>query len=210
MPTRSDVLPSLPPAHIEERSPTQAPTHAAEGGRSLRSQGIATSREELWHRTVRRLVAAGRREVAVFPPMTRRLLVVVTTDVSDATVRDFVRRSAGEDAELRVVAPASDISRLDWLTNAEDGARADAGALADKTAEAAPTSDVQARVGDSDPVKAIEDALRKFPADEVLVITRPDDDASWLVAGSGEIAQTHFRLPIRLVTVAADGSLTED
>jgi hypothetical protein len=147
--------------------------------------------------------------VAVFPPMARRLLVVVTTDVSDATVRDFVRRSAGEDAELRVVAPASDISRLDWLTNAEDDARADAGALADKTAEAAPTSDVQARVGDSDPVKAIEDALRKFPADEVLVITRPDDDASWLVAGSGEIAQTRFRLPIRLVTVAADGSLTE-
>lgn len=148
--------------------------------------------------------------MAVFPPMPRRLLVVVTTDVSDATVRDFVRRSAGEDAELRVVAPASDISRLDWLTNAEDDARADAGALADKTAEAAPTSDVQARVGDSDPVKAIEDALRKFPADEVLVITRPDDDASWLVAGSGEIAQTRFRLPIRLVTVAADGSLTED
>ena len=34
--------------------------------------------------------------------------------------------------------------------------------------------------------------------------------ASWLVAGSGETAQTRFRLPIRLVTVAADGSLTED
>jgi hypothetical protein len=131
--------------------------------------------------------------------MPRRLLVVVTTDVSDATVRDFVRRSAGEDAELRVVAHQC------------RGRRAcRRGALADKTAEAAPTSNVQARVGDSDPVKAIEDALRKFPADEVLVITRPDDDASWLVAGSGEIAQTRFRLPIRLVTVAADGSLTED
>ena len=141
--------------------------------------------------------------------MPRRLLVVVTTEVADANVNEFVRRSAGEDAEVRVVAPASGISRLDWLTNAEDDARADAGSLADRTAEAAPTTDVQAEVGDSDPVKAIEDALRKFPADEVLVITHPDDDASWLEAGSGKTAQTRFTLPIRLVTVAEDGSLTE-
>jgi hypothetical protein len=141
--------------------------------------------------------------------MARRLLVVVTTEVADATVNEFVRRSAGEDAEVRVVAPASGISRLDWLTNAEDDARADADSLADKAAEAAPTADVQAEVGDSDPVKAIEDALREFPADEVLVITHPDDDASWLEAGSGKTAQTRFTLPIRLVTVAEDGSLTE-
>ena len=141
--------------------------------------------------------------------MPRRLLVVVTTEVADANVNEFVRRSAGEDAEVRVVAPASGISRLDWLTNAEDDARADAGSLADRTAEAAPTTDVQAEVGDSDPVKAIEDALREFPADEVLVISHFDDDASWLEAGSGKTAQTRFTLPIRLVTVAEDGSLTE-
>ena len=145
--------------------------------------------------------------MAVFPLMPRRLLVVVTTDVSDAIVSEFVRRTVGEDAEVRVVAPASDISRLDWLTNAEDDARADAGALADKTAEAAPTADVQAEVGDADPVNAIEDALREFPADEVLVITRPDEDASWLESGSGETAQNRFHLPIRHVTVSEDGSL---
>ncbi len=134
----------------------------------------------------------------------------MTTEVSDATLSDFVRHRGGDGAELWIVAPASDISRLDWLTNAEDDARADAGSLADKTAAAAPTSDVQARVGDSDPVKAIEDALREFPADEIVVIARPDDDASWLVTGSGETAQTRFRLPVRLVTVAEDGSITED
>jgi hypothetical protein len=141
--------------------------------------------------------------------MPRRLLVVVTTEVADATVREFVRRSAGEDAEVRVVAPASGISRLDWLTNAEDDARAEAGSLADKTAQAAPTTDVQAKIGDSDPVKAIEDALREFAADEVLIITRPDEDSSWLVAGSGETAQTRFRVPVRVVTVAEDGALTQ-
>jgi hypothetical protein len=71
------------------------------------------------------------------------------------------------------VAPASDISRLDWLTNAEDDARAEARSLAHKTAEATPTRDVEEQVGDSDPVKAIEGALREFPADEVLVVTAP-------------------------------------
>jgi hypothetical protein len=145
------------------------------------------------------------------PWRVRALSVSLTNGIAfsppDANAADT---ACDQDAELRIVAPVSDISRLDWLTNAEDDARADAGVLADKTAEAAPTSDVQARVGDSDPVKAIEDALREFPADEVLVITRPDEDASWLVAGSGETAQTRFRLPIRVVTVAADGSVTAD
>ena len=76
--------------------------------------------------------------------MPRRLLVVVTTEVPDATLSELVRRLTGDDAEVLVVAPASDISRLDWLTNAEDDARADAGSLADRTAEAAPTADVRA------------------------------------------------------------------
>ena len=109
---------------------------------------------------------------------------------------------------MLVVAPASEISRLDWLTNAEDDARTEAASLAVKTAEATPTEDVEARVGDSSPIKAIEDALRQFPADEVLVVTRPDDDASWLEEGSGETAQTRFRLPVIRVTVAEDGTLT--
>lgn len=139
--------------------------------------------------------------------MPRRLLVVVTREVSDATLRELVRQRDGEDAEVRVIAPASDISRLDWLTNAEDDARRTAGSLADTAAEAAPTTDVESRVGDSNPVKAIEDALREFAAEEVLVVTRPDEDASWLEEGSGETARKRFGLPVRLATVADNGSL---
>ncbi|HEY8629109.1 MAG TPA: hypothetical protein VIL73_01025 [Gaiellaceae bacterium] len=140
--------------------------------------------------------------------MPRRLLVVVTTEVPDATLSELVRRLTGDDAEVLVVAPASDISRLDWLTNAEDDARAEARSIASKAAEATPTADVETQLGDSDPVKAIEDALREFPADEVLVVTRSDNDASWLEEGSGETAQTRFRLPVIRVTVAEDGTLT--
>jgi hypothetical protein len=56
----------------------------------------------------------------------RRLLVVATASVPAADLRASVRAHAGEDAETLVVAPASDISRLDWLTNADDDARTDA------------------------------------------------------------------------------------
>jgi len=139
--------------------------------------------------------------------MARRLLVVITTEVADDVLRDLARSHAGDDAEILVVAPASHISRLDWLTNAEDDARTEAASLAVKTAGATPTDHVEARVGDSDPVKAIEDALRTFVADEILVVTHPDDQAGWLEEGTGATAQARFSLPITRVTVAEDGSL---
>jgi hypothetical protein len=140
--------------------------------------------------------------------MPRRLLVVITTEVADGVLRDLVRSRAGDDAEMLVVAPASEISRLDWLTNAEDDARADAASLASQTAEATPTENVEASVGDSDPLKTIEDALRTFRADEILVVTRPDDQAGWLEEGTGKTAQARFPLPVTRVVVAEDGTLT--
>jgi hypothetical protein len=139
--------------------------------------------------------------------MPRRLLIVITTEVADGALRDLVRSRAGDDAEMLVVAPATDLSRLDWLTNAEDDARTEAASLAIKTAEATPAEDVEARVGDSDPVKAIEDALRTFAADEILVVAHPDDQAGWLEEGTGATAQARFSLPITRLTVAEDGSL---
>jgi hypothetical protein len=121
--------------------------------------------------------------------------------VPAADLGTSVRAHAGEDAELLVVAPASHISRLDWLTNADDDARTDAAERADELAEAAPTDDVESRVGDSDPVKAIDDALRTFPADELVIITLPDEDANWLEKGSAETALSRFSLPVTHLVV---------
>ena len=141
--------------------------------------------------------------------MPRRMLVVITTQVADGVLRDLVRSRGGDDAEMLVVAPASGISRLDWLTNAEDDAGAEAASLAVKTADATPTEDVEARVGDSDPVQAIEDALRTFAADEILVVAHTDSQAGWLEERSGATAQARFNLPITRITIAEDGSLAK-
>ena len=59
----------------------------------------------------------------------------------------------------------------------------------------------EAEAGDTDPVQAIEDALRMFPADEVLVVTHRGDDASWLEQDSAEEARERFGVPVTRLTV---------
>ena len=111
--------------------------------------------------------------------------------------------AGSEDAEIRVVAPASDLSPLQWLATDEDEAREHAAEVA-RSAERAvePEADeVRAEVGDTDPVQAIEDALREFPAEEVLVVTRPGDEAGWLEKDSAEAASERFGVPVTHLVV---------
>lgn len=132
--------------------------------------------------------------------MARRILVVTTATAPRAEVESIVRAHAGDDAEVHVVAPASKISRLDRLTNAEDDARADAADRADAASEAVHRKDTEPHVGDVDPLQAIEDALRVFPADEIVVLTAPDDKATWLEEALGEKAQKRFTVPVTALT----------
>jgi nucleotide-binding universal stress UspA family protein len=124
----------------------------------------------------------------------RRLLVVATVPVEESVVRDRVREHVEPDAEVRVVAPASDLSPLQWLATDEDEAREEAAEIAETAEQAvAPGAGrVETEVGDPDPVQAIEDALRQFPADEVIVVTRPGDEAGWLEKDSAEEASKRF------------------
>ena len=117
-------------------------------------------------------------------PAPRGLRLQISSDIPAAARNSSrtapptrTRATSSVESEMLVVAPASEISRLDWLTNAEDDARSEADSLAVKTAQATPTEDVEARVGDSNPVKAIEDALRTLAAVEMLVVAHPDDQA---------------------------------
>ncbi|HWB21798.1 MAG TPA: hypothetical protein VG652_02800 [Gaiellaceae bacterium] len=135
--------------------------------------------------------------------MTQRILVVPTAPIPTPSIRSMLRESFPSDAEFEIIAPASHISWLDWLTNAEDDARAEAAEHADQAAEAVPGEPSDSRVGDTDPLQAIDDALRTFPADQVVVVTRPDDQASWLEAGAGEAAQKRFEIPVTHLVISA-------
>jgi hypothetical protein len=131
--------------------------------------------------------------------MARRILVVTTADWPQADVERVVREHGGDDAELHVIAPASKISWLDRWTNAEDAARADAAARAEAAADAAPAVS-EPHVGDVDPVQAIEDGLRQWPADEVVVLTAPAEQATWIERNLGDDAQERFDVPVTALT----------
>ena len=62
---------------------------------------------------------------------------------------------------------------------------------------------VEARgeVGDGDPLQAIEDALRTFGADEIIISTHPEGRSNWLERGVVEHARERFPVPIMHVVV---------
>jgi hypothetical protein len=139
--------------------------------------------------------------------VSRRILVVTTAPVQGEALRDRVLEHAGSgNPEVKVVATASDLSPLDWLANDEDDARAEAESRAVGVGRAvAPEAErTEAEVGDTDPVQAIEDALRIFPADELVLVTRKDDEAGWLEEGAADEALARFNLPVTHLVVDED------
>jgi hypothetical protein len=128
--------------------------------------------------------------------MPRRLLVVATAPDPADELRERVRDYAGEDVEAVVIAPTTDISLLEWLTSDEDLARREAEQRVGRAAEAIPVRIRAAVVGDVDPLVAIEDALRVFPAEELIVVTRPEEAATWFEHDAALAAFDRFGLPV--------------
>ena len=107
------------------------------------------------------------------------MLVVITTVADVSELRDEL---AGAD-EVRVVAPAAKVSRLAWLTGAEDDARAEADRAAQSAAEAAlgqASVEVDPTSQNTDAAQDVDDALKTFNPDEVVVVTRAGEDSTWL------------------------------
>jgi hypothetical protein len=62
--------------------------------------------------------------------------------------------------------------------------------------------EARGEVGDHhDPRTAIEDALREFPADEIVVSTHPPDRSRWLEKGVVERVRQEVSLPVTHVVV---------
>ena len=98
------------------------------------------------------------------------------------------KRGVSEDVLL--VCPALN-SKLRTWTSDEDGARAQAQARLDTSLSRLAELGVRARgeIGDGDPLQALEDALREFPADEIVVSTHPPGRSHWLELGVVENAR---------------------
>jgi hypothetical protein len=119
----------------------------------------------------------------------RRVLLVANEafpeDAFNTTIRSVV--DSTEDAEVLVVAPKERVQRcVDQLLQA--------GVLAEGMA------------ADADPLRAIEDALRSFPAEALIVSIDSEGQSSWLAREIVDEAAERFGLPITHIVVDADGA----
>lgn len=123
----------------------------------------------------------------------RRVLVVATAEATPAAAERIAE--IAEDADdVRLVVPLPS-KKLDRWLSGDDPARREAerrlahsaGAL---TAAGLPVS---GSLGDADPAQALEDELRGFPADEVVLLTGDGEDPLASVEGRLALPLTRVR-----------------
>jgi hypothetical protein len=128
----------------------------------------------------------------------RRILVIANETVAGSALRDLLqRRAAGVREEVLVVCPALNSPLRHWVSD-EDGAREAAQLRLEDCLTRLAELGVEARgeIGDGDPLQAIEDALRTFPADEIVVSTHPEGRSNWLERGVVAGARERFDVPV--------------
>jgi GABA permease len=154
----------------------------------------------------------GRREApvrqapAASPPNEHRILVVANETVGGPELLRALRdRAGGRRAVVLVVCPALNSPIRHWASD-EDGAREAAGDRLALSLQAmrATGLDASGEIGDGDPLQAIEDALRTFQPDELVVSTHPPGRSHWLERGVVERAEERFALPLTHVIVDLD------
>jgi GABA permease len=143
---------------------------------------------------------------AASPPDEHRILVVANETVGGAELLGEVReRAGGRRVRVLVVCPALNSPLKHWASD-EDGARDAAQARLDQSLTGMRSAGLEAEgeIGDGDPLQAIEDALRTFQPDELIVSTHPLGRSHWLERGVVEAARERFALPLTHVIVDLD------
>jgi hypothetical protein len=131
-----------------------------------------------------------------------RILVIANQTVAGDELRRKIVEHAGSRPLVRVFAPVLP-TRAHYITSDIDRELADAqqrldvmlGWLREKGIEAT------GRVGDLTPRQAIEDELRAFAADELILSTHPAARSHWLESGLLEQAREELDIPVAHVVV---------
>ena len=135
-----------------------------------------------------------------------RILVIANETIGGKALTDVIhKKSAGVRANVLVVAPAL-VTPLQHLTSDEDPGRAAAQERLEASLATLRSLGVSANgeVGDAHPLQAIEDALRTFGADEIIISTHPEGRSHWLEIGVVNGARARFAVPITHVVVDLD------
>ena len=136
--------------------------------------------------------------------MSRKVLVIANETVAGRELMDAVKERA-EGGEVLVVAPALN-TRLRHLFADVDKAREAAEGRLHESLKHLEEAGIHARgaVGDTDPVRAMGDALFEFDADEIIISTHPPGRSNWMEKGVVERARESTEIPITHVVVDLD------
>jgi GABA permease len=140
---------------------------------------------------------------AASPPDEHRILVVANETVGGPELRSELQdRTGGQRAKVLVVCPALNSPLRHWASD-EDDARAAAQQRLDRSLESMRSVglEVEGQIGDGDPLQAIEDAIRTFRPDELIISTHPPGRSHWLERGVVDRARERFEIPITHVVV---------
>jgi hypothetical protein len=109
------------------------------------------------------------------------------------------------DTQVMVVAPALHTSGLRFWMSDADEAIANADRIRRETLEKLGDAGVAASAdtGESDPIEAIEDTLRTFPADRIVVFTHPEGEQRYREDVDPRELEQRFGVPVEQATVAA-------
>jgi len=130
--------------------------------------------------------------------MTGKVLIVSTVEHAD----DVLRAHVGEADAIKVVVPVVRQGVLDWLAN-DQQAFGRAERVAERTAEQLPGETVDAVAGEGNVGLAIRDALATFPADEIVVAVRPNEEEGLVESIATDSAPQHSieGVPVRYVVI---------
>lgn len=103
-----------------------------------------------------------------------------------------------DDAEIRLVTPALNDSRLAFWVSDSDEAIAEAESTNEESVARLRDEgiDAEGETGESDPVLALEDALATFPADRIVIVRHPAGEESYLEDDVVDQARERLGVPV--------------
>ena len=136
----------------------------------------------------------------------QRILVVANETVTGSVLLESIGALATTpDTEVLALAPALNSKFAHW-TSSDGNARRAAELRLAHCIELLDAAGLRAEglVGDADPLQAVEDALRLFPADQIVIATHPEERSNWLAHDIVNRAREQFRRPVLHIVVDSE------
>ena len=164
---------------------------------------LALSGAAVWIYMRQRGPSPPREQIARGAGDENRVLVVANeTVVGDELMQAIGEHALAEKSMFYVVCPALNSRLKTWVSD-EDPARAEARMRLFATLERLSSVGIEARgdVGDVDPLVAVEDAVRLFRPNEMIVSTHPEGRSNWLERGVVDALRERYDVPVTHVVV---------